>query len=303
MSRYNDTMETVSECPGCHSTHIISDPTGEMVCAKCGDVIESNYIVKIGTGCNTFSEGTEDNSPGPATNIMRPNRGLGSFVGGKGDHIDPKYRSTAYRLKRTERRNRFIKGIERSMNSAIPVIRSYSADLGLPEDVQNQCAFIYKQALNAKLIRGRSTKIVAAASIYAACRMIGLPRTLDECANASCQNRREVGRTYRFMTKALKLKMKLTSPSDYIRRFCSELHVSNAVVQRTLNILEQAESKNLTMGKGPTGVAAAAIYMACINCNERRTQFEVAKVAFVTEVTIRHRYKEMIDELGLIVNI
>ncbi|RLG31758.1 transcription initiation factor IIB, partial [Methanosarcinales archaeon] len=55
----------------------------------------------------------------------------------------------------------------------------------------------------------------------------------------------------------------------------------------------------LTSGRGPTGVAAAAIYIASIECDQRRTQREVAEVAGVTEVTIRNRYKELAEELDI----
>jgi len=46
-------------------------------------------------------------------------------------------------------------------------------------------------------------------------------------------------------------------------------------------------------------VAAAAIYVASILLGERRTQREVAEVAGVTEVTIRNRYKELAEKLGI----
>jgi Transcription initiation factor IIB (TFIIB) len=64
-----------------------------------------------------------------------------------------------------------------------------------------------------------------------------------------------------------------------------------------------AENKDLTSGRGPTGVAAAAIYIASIALNERRTQREVAEVAGVTEVTIRNRYKELTEKLGINVEV
>ena len=60
-----------------------------------------------------------------------------------------------------------------------------------------------------------------------------------------------------------------------------------------------ARIKELTSGRGPTGVAAAAIYIASILCGDRRTQREVADVAGVTEVTIRNRYKELAEELDI----
>ena len=65
------------------------------------------------------------------------------------------------------------------------------------------------------------------------------------------------------------------------------------------DVKKDANKKELTSGRGPTGVAAAAIYIASILCNERRTQREVADIAGVTEVTIRNRYKELTDKLGI----
>src|SRR5213594_4141026 len=124
-------------------------------------------------------------------------------------------------------------------------------------------------------------------------------RTLDEIANSSRVGRKEIGRTYRFMTRELKLKLMPTKPQDYVSRFCSELKLTGEVQSRAVEILKEAQDKELTSGRGPTGVAAAAIYIASILCNERRTQREVADVAGVTEVTIRNRYKELTEKLGI----
>jgi len=51
-------------------------------------------------------------------------------------------------------------------------------------------------------------------------------------------------------------------------------------------------------GKSPPGFAAAAIYSACLLCNQKKTQRAVADVAQVTEVTIRNRYQEQIEAMG-----
>ena len=60
-----------------------------------------------------------------------------------------------------------------------------------------------------------------------------------------------------------------------------------------------AAGKGLLSGKSPTGYAAAAIYAASLLCNEKKTQREVADVAQVTEVTIRNRYQEQIEAMGI----
>ena len=57
----------------------------------------------------------------------------------------------------------------------------------------------------------------------------------------------------------------------------------------------------MTAGKDPTGLAAAAIYIAGIIEGERRTQREIAETATVTEVTVRNRYKELVRKLEIAV--
>jgi transcription initiation factor TFIIB len=111
--------------------------------------------------------------------------------------------------------------------------------------------------------------------------------------------KKEVGRNYRNISRKLKLKLLPTTPQDYISRFCSELKLSNDVQTKTIEILKLAAREELTSGRGPTGLAAAALYIASVLCGERKTQREVAEVAGVTEVTIRNRYKELSSKLDI----
>src|SRR3989442_1336267 len=82
-------------------------------------------------------------------------------------------------------------------------------------------------------------------------------------------------------------------------RMASGMGLPRNVRETAAMVYRKAVNKDLTSGRGPTGVAAAAIYIASILCNERRTQREVADVAGVTEVTIRNRYKELTEKLGI----
>ena len=95
------------------------------------------------------------------------------------------------------------------------------------------------------------------------------------------------------------LKLLSTEPGDYVPRFWSGLGLNGEVQSRAMEILKQAGERELTSGRGPTGVAAAAIYISSILSGERRTQREVADVAGVTEVTIRNRYKELAEQLDI----
>jgi transcription initiation factor TFIIB len=140
---------------------------------------------------------------------------------------------------------------------------------------------------------------VIAACIYSACRSYNIPRTLDEISNASDVERKEIGRTYRFIIRKMGIKTQPSSPKDYISRFASVLHLSPKTQNEALKILSKAENSELTSGRGPAGIAAAALYVAALLNDEKKTQREVADVAGITEVTIRNRYKELLDRLDL----
>jgi transcription initiation factor TFIIB len=66
-----------------------------------------------------------------------------------------------------------------------------------------------------------------------------------------------------------------------------------------VEILREAAKAKRTAGKDPMGLAAAALYIACHICDEKRTQKNIADAAGVTEVTIRNRYKGLKKDLEL----
>ncbi len=294
------------QCPECKSTHLAFDEArGELVCEECGLVIDEGMIDQ-GPEWRAFDleQGEKRARTGAPMTYTIHDKGLSTTIGWKnkdsyGKTIPTKNRAQLYRLRKWQRRIRVSNATERNLAYALGELDRMASGMGLPRNVRETGAMIYRKAVNKNLIRGRSIEGVVAASLYAACRQCGVPRTLDEIAGASRVSRKEIGRTYRFMTRELKLKLMPTRPQDYVSRFCSELKLSGEVQSRALDILKEASDKELTSGRGPTGVAAAAIYVASILSNERRTQREVADVAGVTEVTIRNRYKELTEKLGI----
>jgi transcription initiation factor TFIIB len=171
--------------------------------------------------------------------------------------------------------------------------------MGLPTSIREEAAYIYRKAVEAKLVRGRSIEGMVAAAIYTACRLGANARTLDEIGSFSKTGRKEIGRTSRALVKELRLRVPPAMPREYIPRFCTDLSLPVKVQSRALQLLADTEDHDALAGRGPTGIAAASIYLAGILEDNRRTQREVADVAGVTEVTIRNRFKEMCGVLGL----
>ena len=307
---YKVQIEETTKCSECGSEHLIRDyERGELVCGDCGIVI-SEQIIDQGPEWRAFDSAQNEQRArtGAPMTMMIHDKGLSTEIGWKnqdsyGKSIPTRNRAQMYRLRKWQRRIRISNATERNLAFALSEMERVSSGIGLPRNVRESAAVIYRGAVNKNLIRGRSIEGVVAASIYAGCRQCNVPRTLDEISAASRVNRKEIGRTYRFMARALQMKLMPTSPQDYISRFCSEMKLSGETQSATLEILKEADERELISGRGPTGVAAAAIYIASILTGERRTQREVADVAGVTEVTIRNRYKELSAKLGIDVEI
>ena len=158
----------------------------------------------------------------------------------------------------------------------------------------------YRRAVSKGLVRGRSIECVVAAIIYLISRKHHLPKTLEELEEVSGVKKKDIGRSYRFVCRRLDLKMPVATPIDYVPRFASELGLSGRTEAKAIEILETAAKKGIISGKGPTGVAAAAIYLAGKITDDKQTQKGIAgKLVGVTEVTIRNRYEELARALDL----
>jgi transcription initiation factor TFIIB len=99
------------------------------------------------------------------------------------------------------------------------------------------------------------------------------------------------------MVRELETFVPPSTSRNYAARFSNKLTVSGKAEAIAIRILEIAKQMKLTSGRGPTGIAAAATYIATVLMNERKTQREIAEIANVTEVTIRNRYKELLERL------
>jgi transcription initiation factor TFIIB len=299
-------IEETVKCPECGSTHLSKDYSrAELVCRDCGLVIDQDFI-DHGPEWRAFDSDQREKrarTGAPMTYTIH-DKGLSTMIGWQnrdsyGKSIPTRNRAQLYRLRKWQRRVRISDATERNLAIALSELDRMASGLSLPRTVRETAAMIYRKAALKKLVRGRSIDGIAAASLYAACRQCHVPRTLDEISKVTPISRKEIGRNYRYVARELELKLMPTTPRDYISRFISELKLSSDVQAKTLDIIREATNKELTSGRGPTGIAAASLYIASVLCGERRTQREVADVAGVTEVTIRNRYKELSDKLDI----
>jgi len=292
----------ITKCPECGSTYFTEDKTrGEIVCAKCG-LIREEAMIDTSPEWRAFDEEqiSRRTRAGAPLTFTKHDKGLTTEIGrGRGElfKVTPSKRAQYYRL--TKWQKRLVESKDRNLSFALSELQRLVSFLGLPKSVHEEVAKKYEQAVDRGLVRGRSMESVIAALLYTVCREMETPRTLEEIAEASGVERREIGRTYRYIARELTMRILPAMPQDYVPRFASMLGLSDKVQARAIRLLELAKKYEATSGKGPTGVAAAALYIAAVLEGEKRTQREIADAIGVTEVTIRNRFKELCEKLGL----
>ncbi len=294
-------QEEIKKCPDCGGKNFYHNKEkGEIICRDCGLVIDSKSV-SLGKEWRDFEEDEESEMKrsGSPISYTKFDMGMGTTIGSERDlySLDKKQRYKLQRLKKWQKRLSTV--MEKNLKIALGELRRLSSYLNLPQSIEEESAKIYTEAVQRNLVRGRSIEAVMAGVIYASCRRHNIPRTLDEIANASGLDKKEVGRSYRYITRELKIKILPNNPVDYISRFASVLKYSPQTQSKGIEILSKALNLDLTSGRGPIGIAAAALYIAGLLEGERRTQREISEVSGVTEVTIRNRYKEIISMLGL----
>lgn len=208
-------------------------------------------------------------------------------------------RERLHRLSERQRRKRISTGIGKQRLAAQAEIDRLSSLLSIPGETRESSSEIYRKAWESDLIHGRSIEKILAASMYMACRKHNVPRTLDEIENVTKVGKKDIVKTSKLLAKRLGMKLAPTSPLEYVSRFCAKLNLEKPIEEQARKIIKEALEKDITSGRGPTGIAASAIYIAAILCDDRKTQKDVAEATGVTEVTLRVRYKEIARELGI----
>jgi transcription initiation factor TFIIB len=305
-NRTKQKIDYTNECPKCNSSNLFKDyQRAELVCNDCGLVVREE-IADQGPEWRAFNQEQRDKRArtGPPIKINRHDKGLSTVISWKnrdayGRSIPTQQRGRLYRLRKWQRRTTISNSTERNLTHGFNELSKIASKMNLPRGIREQAGMIYRKASKKNLIRGRTVETVVVASIYTACRLAGMPRTLAELSEISGLKRKEIGRTYRFLARELKLKMNVPTPLTYVSRICNKLKTSQEVKEKAKEIIKESIEKEITSGRGPVSIAAAAIYMSSLLCNQKITQKDIGDAAGVTEVTIRNRYKEIARRLEI----
>ncbi|XP_035683908.1 transcription initiation factor IIB-like isoform X2 [Branchiostoma floridae] len=276
-------------CPEHPDAHLIEDyRAGDQICSECGLVV-GDRVVDVGTEWRTFSNEKSDKDRsrvGAAENPLLSGGDLSTMIsrpsGSAGFNEDG---SAKYHNRRS------MSSSDRALVNAFREITGMADRINLPRNIVDRTQMLFKQVNDQKSLKGRSNDAISAACLYIACRQEGVPRTFKEICAISRVSKKEIGRVFKLILKALETSVELITTGDFMSRFCSNLNLPSQVQRAATHIARKAVELDLVPGRSPISVAAAAIYMASQASEEKRTQKEIGDIAGVADVTIRQSYR------------
>ena len=290
-----DNTSNKQHCPSCAKTKMVLDEnTGELFCSFCGYVL-TEKITEGGPEWRSFSQDGGDRSRvGAGTSITMHDMGLSTIIGPQnkdatGKPLESSMKKSIDRLRTWDSRSQAHSSAERNLRQALSEMDKLKDKLSLTDTVIEKAAYIYRKAIERKLVKGRSIHGLVAACIYAACRNTETPRTLDDIADGINIRRKDVARCYRLIFRELDLKIPVADPVKGVARIASIAGLGEKTKRRAIELLNKAKKIGMVAGKDPMGIAAAALYLCCISSGGSKTQKEISIASGVTEVTIRSR--------------
>ncbi|OWM65336.1 transcription initiation factor IIB-2-like [Punica granatum] len=290
-------------CKDCKKyTEVVSDhAAGDTICSECGLVLEAHSIDET-SEWRTFANESNDNDPvrvggpynplltdgGLSTVISKPNGSSGEFLNsslgkwqGRGANPD------------------------RNLIQAFKSIAIMSDRLGLVTTIKDRANEIYKKVEDQKPLKGRNLDAILAACLYIACRQENKARTVKEiCSVANGATKKEIGRAKEFIVKLLEgemgsVEMGTIHAGDYMRRFCSNLGMTNQEVKAAQEVVQKAE--DLDIRRSPISIAAAVIYIITQLSDDKKPLKDISIATRVAEGTIKNSYKDLYPHLSRLI--
>lgn len=290
--------QDVANTMDCKEHLLVNDhESGELVCGKCGHVIQEKIIEERPEWRN-LENSSERSRVGDGTYLSKHDRGLATIIGSANKDVTGKPLSVSMknivsRLRIWDSRSQAHDSSARNLRQAFSELLSMREKLGLSDVIVEKTAYLYRKAHEKKLTRGRPISAFICASLYAACRDSQTPRTVKDIAKASGIKSKQINKCYRRIIEGLDLRMPTVNPIQCVSKIANKVGVSEKTKRIAVSILQNYEKSGNSAGKSPMCVAATAVYLAAVQNDENYTQKAIANAANVTEVAIRNRVAEI----------
>src|ERR671922_2137551 len=288
------------ECSLCNSKAIVYDAdNSEVVCSECGMVLHDN-IESLSPEWRIYSNDDMESKSrtGMPTSLAFHDMGLSTFISysnvdANGATISPEQMSKVQRMRRWNKISSNNRSYHRNLKNAFAILSTIKDKLSLNDALIEKSAYNYRKALDSRIIKGRSIRALVVASVYASCRELNIPRTLDEIAETANTDSIFAGKCYRLLVRRLKLHLPVIDSNVYLAKIANKAKASEKTYRRALDMLTAIKENPISHGKDPNALAVAVLYAACLKEDEKVSQAQIAVAGDTSIVTLRKRFQDV----------
>jgi len=286
-------------CPNCGSNSLaVID--GRETCTSCGFIIE-DYVIDSGPEWRAYT-------PQDRLERERTGAGLTSKVHDMGLHTDigraRGLRINSSRLIKMQILQKKIRvsSSDRKLVTYLSELNNECSKLGLPEKVKETAATILRKVVEVGGDRRVNKLALILVSIFYACKVMRYPIDENEIIKRYNLTKSDIWvpiKKVQMIVKSNSMFQSKISPKDYIPKIVSRLGLPQYIILKSSELVEKMHSEGLTSGKGYIAISAASVYLMSTIFDNKKTQKEVADVVNITEVTVRNRYRDIVEKFDI----
>ncbi|RLG60937.1 hypothetical protein DRN86_01290 [Candidatus Geothermarchaeota archaeon] len=293
------------KCPCCGGRNLIKDnKTGEIVCIDCGSVVCIDNI-DLGPEWRAYSEEHEERRKriGDPLTFLEVNMGIFSVMGTKSDMASMKRRRKIKRMAQIQTR---LSPASKKLEKLLNEIKRACEKLSLSRSEMETAARIARKIITSYNKKRWNIKALVVASIYVSCKINENSKKLNEIVKSvsgSSKKRKEVMKLYRMILTKMNMHLPVTTEQKKLNKIAKDLKCDGKVLLISNKIIRCARLARVGLGKTPGSVATAAVYIAHKLLNKKLTQRKICLITKTTEVTLRSRIKDIMDNVSIEVEV
>ena len=290
-------QEHNEECKNCKGQTVVFDHgTGEKICSGCGIVLSVEReivdpLLDMNTNLSSMNLGTP-------SSLAHHDKNLSTMISysnvdADGVAIRVEQRSAIQRMRRWNKISNNNRSYHRNLKNAFAILIRIKDKLSLSDTIVEKSAYYYRKILDQNLIKGRSIKGFVVACVYASCREMNVPRTIEEIAEISDTDKIFAGKCYRLLVRKLKVRLPSIDSTSHLARIANNANISEKTLRHAIQMMSQIKDDPISFGKDPCAIAVAVLYGACLDKGEKTSQSRISLAGNVSVVTLRKRFLDI----------
>ncbi|KAG8998481.1 transcription factor TFIIIB subunit brf1 [Tulasnella sp. JGI-2019a] len=175
-------------------------------------------------------------------------------------------------------------------------IAQIATAMNIPDTLRESALRFYKLAIAQRFTKGRRSRLVVAACLYAACQHVQFGFMLIDFSDLLQINVFVLGATYLKLIKVLNMPRPYAiDPAHYIARFAALLEFGDEtpkVAHDAARLVKRFRADWMNTGRRPAGICGACLLIAARMNNFRRSVQEIVQVVKIAEQTVVKRLEE-----------